>query len=116
LKYLPENISSKVEHLFTPENIVLMGGTLAAYAGSHAIGVGIAADVVLGSVGAIALGAEAATVAKDFYSFAKLSANAGNEQELELAAQHLAKGLSTATVDLAAILVGKKVLGKSGGI
>ncbi|MFN8672285.1 MAG: polymorphic toxin type 50 domain-containing protein [Candidatus Sericytochromatia bacterium] len=107
-KYLPEELRSKFQEMLTPKNLAILSATLAAYAASHAFGVGEAADAVLLGVGLAFLGNDAIKVGKDFYNFASVAANAKTPADLEKAAKHLADGLSTALIDGAMVAAGAR--------
>ncbi|MBC7476039.1 MAG: hypothetical protein H7263_17285 [Candidatus Sericytochromatia bacterium] len=115
LKYIPENIREKVSSLFTPDNIAIMGGTLAVWAGSHTFGAGEIADVALTGLAVVALGKESIGVVKDLYHFAKIAYSAKNDHDLENAAKQLAHGISTVLVDTVAIAITKKITPKPPG-
>jgi hypothetical protein len=108
LPMLPDEVRDKVASLLSPESLATMGVITAAWAASHAFGVGEVADAVLLVVGAVTLGSEAFHVAGDLGSFVSGALGAQTEADLDNAAQHFARAISTVGVDtIAAILTHK---------
>ncbi len=105
LPMLPSDVRAKVAGMLTPENLALMGGITAAWAASHAIGVGEVADVVALGIGAITLGPEVVGAAKDFAGFVTGALGATSNADLNGAAAHFSKFVSTVGVDTAAALL-----------
>jgi hypothetical protein len=79
--------------LFSPTNLAITGGVLAAWAASHAVGVGEAADIVLLIAGIATVGWQAVRAAHDIWDFVTIAANARSEDDLERAATHLASAV-----------------------
>lgn len=90
---LPQEVRQQFRNFFTGENLVVAGGLLAAWAVSHVFGFGEAADVVLLGVGYIFLGKAAFDAGQEFGHFLNTTATAETEQDLDRAADHLAKAI-----------------------
>ena len=100
--------------LFTPMNIGITAFVLAAWAGSHAVGIGEGIDLVLLVVGAFTIGWQVGDVAKDLGSYLKIAANARGDADLDLAAGHLARAVTALGVTVFIALV-MKFGAKAGG-
>lgn len=118
LKYVGPELRAKLEEMLTPQNLAIMGGVLATYAASHAVGVGFIADGLLFAAGALTLGKDAIDVAKKLYGFAKDAINAKNPQDLDRASRQFASATATVISDLPALIGMKnvKVSSKTVGI
>lgn len=104
MKYVGPELRARLESMLTPQNLAILGAGLAAYAASHAAGVGFIADGALAIAGAVTLGRDAIDVMKNLYGFAAGAVSARSERELEASAQNLARGLATVVTDLPAII------------
>jgi hypothetical protein len=104
-KLLPGEVGSALLALVTPTALATMVGMLVLWAGSHFLGAGLVADVILLSVGVIALGGVAIEAGRELFLFAQLTLSANSETELDKAAEHLAKGISLIGVQVALALL-----------
>lgn len=94
-QHLPAELQEKFAEMVKPENLAMVAGVLAVWAGSHAVGVGQAVDTALLVGGLAFLGVEAMDVAKNLYDFASVAVNAETEADLDSAARSLADGVAT---------------------
>jgi hypothetical protein len=92
---LPGEAGDQLLALVSPESIMIMAGTLLAWAGSHLFGVGEIVDAILLAVGFITLGASVITGGKELALFASCTVSAQSGAELEAAAEHLATAVAT---------------------
>lgn len=105
LPLLPTEARRTVEVLLQPQNLAIIGATLAVWIGSHFFGVGEVVDVILLSVGVVTLGFAVFDGAAELYDFARFSVNATTDRDLDLAAQHFSRavtilGISTIQANL----------------
>lgn len=108
-KLLPGEVGRALLALVTPAALATMVGVLVIWAGSHFLGAGFVADIVLLTVGVIALGGVAIEAGNELYQFATITLAAKSEAELDQAAQHLAKAISLIGVEaVLAILLRKR--------
>ena len=113
IQKLPSALGSQLKALINPTSIAVMVGVLGAYTASHAVGVGFIADAVMGVSAGLFLGWQAIDVAKDLWGFAQY-VNATTEAELDKAAEHLAKAITTVGFDVILGILTKKAAGKLG--
>jgi hypothetical protein len=111
---LPSSIQGEFAALLSPTSLAILVGSLVAWAISHAFGVGEVIDVILLVGGAVALGFAAFDVGKHLGHFLSLTASATTEEELNGAADHLAKAIAIMGVAAFVALV-TKAAGKSRG-
>ncbi|WP_218082355.1 hypothetical protein [Anthocerotibacter panamensis] len=111
LPLLPAEVRTKVEALLSPEALATIAAVAGLWAASHAVGVGEIIDLVLLGLGALALGAEAFTVGQDIGGFVSTALQAQEEQDLDRAAEHLARAVATVGVDTVLALLTHKVGG-----
>ncbi len=104
IKYVGPELRSKIETMMTPENINKMAVAIGAYAALHAGGVGFIADAALFTIGAFTLGTDAIDVVKKVYGFVSGAIDAKSNNDLELAAEQLGKGIATIISDIPAII------------
>jgi hypothetical protein len=104
-KLLPAEAGNALLALVTPAALATMASVLAIWAGSHFLGAGLVADVVLLTVGVIALGGVAIEAGLELFLFAQATFQAKNEAELDAAAGHLARGISLIGVQAALALL-----------
>ncbi len=105
-EHLPAELKEKFAEMVKPENLAMLAGVLAVWAGSHAVGVGQAADAALLVGGLAFLGVEAMDVAKNLYDFATVAVNAETEADLDSAARSLADGIATTMIGGASAAAG----------
>jgi hypothetical protein len=90
---LPAEMREAFSSLFTSENLVVTAGVLTVWAGSHFVGVGEVADVVLTVVGVAMLGTQAIQAAGDIGKFLAIASAARSVGDLDEAAAHLAQAI-----------------------
>jgi hypothetical protein len=100
LPLLPREAVAFVEALISPQSILIVTGTLTLWAGSHFFGVGEIVDVVLLVVGGLVLGKSILDLGEEIWQFANLTINGTTDAELDEAAQHFAKAIAIAGVDI----------------
>ena len=108
---LPNALGSQLKAMISPTSIAIMVGVMGAYAASHAVGIGFIADASMLIGGGVFLGWQAVDVAKDVWAFAQY-VNATTEEELDKAADHLAKAITTVGLDVILGILTKKAAGK----
>jgi hypothetical protein len=91
---LPSEMREQFAALLSPENIAITAGVLVVWAGSHFFGVGEAVDVVLLGVGVVLLGRQAWQVGRDIGAFLARAVRAQTEEDLDQAAEHLARAVA----------------------
>ncbi|WP_218081682.1 hypothetical protein [Anthocerotibacter panamensis] len=99
LPLLPAEVRTKVEALLSPEALATIAAVAAVWAASHAVGIGEIADVALLGLGALAVGGEVIGVVQDVGGFVSTALQAQEEQDLDRAAEHLARAIATVGVD-----------------
>ena len=77
--------------LITPEAITVIAGVLIAWVVSHAFGVGEIIDIIILAVGVVSVGLAVFTGLDHLHDFAVGTYKARSEQDLDAAADHLAK-------------------------
>jgi hypothetical protein len=100
LPLLPQEAVAFVEALVSPQSILVVTGTVTLWAGSHFFGVGEIVDVVLLVVGGLVLGKSILDLGEEIWQFANLTVNGTTDAELDQAAQHFAKAIAIAGVDI----------------
>src|SRR4051794_18427136 len=115
---LPAEAREQFLALLSPANAAITGGVLLVWAGSHAFGVGEAADVVLLGIGAVTIGWQVVHAADDLNQFFRIAASAQSEADLDRAADHLARFISAVGIVVLMALIAKvasrlKLRGKS---
>jgi hypothetical protein len=114
--HLPIEMRDQFAALFSPTNITVTAGVLGAWAASHAVGVGEAADIALLLVGAATIGWQAGRAARDVWDFVTIAAAAQSQADLERAAAHLASAVVAVGITAFVALIlkaGGKVLGRA---
>lgn len=104
-KYVAPAARAKLAELWDPDTLLGFAFLLALWAGFQFTPVGWLADVLLAAYGFYQLGAD---IVKPAYQ----AATAETDAELEEAAQAMARGLTDATVDAIASLIGGLAFGK----
>lgn len=94
-RHLPDSLARQLDALLTPENLALMAGTLAVWAGSHFFGVGEVVDVGLLLIGAFFIGWSITDVVKSLVEFGTTAINARTEDDLDRAGKHFAHAAVT---------------------
>ena len=88
---LPPGMRDEFAALFTTENAAMTAGIFAVWGGSHLVGVGEVADVLLAVVGVAVLGTQALGACKDVTEFVRIATSARSSRDLDEAAGHLAR-------------------------
>lgn len=102
---LPGEVQQEFAALLSPSNLILIAATLAAWAGSHYLGVGFVVDGLLLLGGALFLGYQVITAAVDFCNAVYLTASATTSAELDRAAQLFANFVAVVGVAAFSALV-----------
>jgi LysM repeat protein len=111
LPHLGEEAKPKLEELFTPENLAIMAGTMAAFVAAQATPVGWVLDGAGFLFGLFTTGTEIIKVGEDLLDFAKGALGANTEADLDEAGQHLADAITTVGIDVVVSLLTRKALG-----
>jgi hypothetical protein len=101
LPHLPGDAAGKLMELLSPTTLAILATTLVLWAGSHAIGVGEAVDILMLIGGFVFIGFEAYDALKHLIAFVQLSVGATSEHDLDLAGDHLARAIAIIGVDIA---------------
>lgn len=104
-KYVAPAVRAKLAELWDPDTLLGFAFLMALWAGFQFTPVGWLADVLLAAYGLYELGAD---IVKPAYQ----AATAETDAQLEEAAQAMARGLTDATVDAIAALIGGLAFGK----
>ena len=102
---VPGEAGRKLLAMISPPALAAMVAVLAAWAASHAVGIGEGADVLLIAGGIIFMGWEAVDAARHLGSFAMDTLYAASEADLDRAARHLTAAITITGVDAALILL-----------
>jgi len=105
---LPADARAQFAELFSPTNVKITLAVLAAWAASHACGVGEFADGVLLLFGVATVGIGAFSGGAEVGRYLNIASNAQREGDLDLAASHLAQGLILLGVTTFVALIMKK--------
>jgi hypothetical protein len=92
-KHLPKEMAEQFRAMLTPLNIGIAGSGLAAWAVSHAFGVGEIVDVILGVVGFLFIGLAIFKAGEDIGSCLAITLNATEPGDLDRAADYLAQAV-----------------------
>lgn len=111
---LPGEIQEEFMNMLTPTNLAIMVGVLAAWAGSHYIGIGFIADAILLIGGVALLGWQIFSAAEDFMNAISVTYNARTKRDLDTAATHLANFIAVVGVSVLMALLLKRVAGSKG--
>lgn len=79
--------------IITPESIAIIAAVLLAWVVSHAFGVGEAIDIILLVTGVVAIGMAVFSGLDHLYEFASGAYNARSTNDLDVAADHLARAI-----------------------
>ena len=102
---LPANIAEDLQKLLTPESLDIMLGVLVFWAGSHFLGIGVIADVVLLIVGFTMAGASAYEAGKYLLQFAHKALHASSKKDIDEAGTCLSKAVTLIGVQVVAALL-----------
>ncbi len=97
---LPGETASKLAALVEPGTLAILAGTLVLWAGSHAVGIGEAIDLLMVVTGFVFIGWDAINAVKHLFEFARRSVTADTEADLDAAGQHLAQAVAIIGVDV----------------
>ncbi|WP_253734562.1 RHS repeat-associated core domain-containing protein [Methylomonas sp. ZR1] len=113
---LPGSMRREFEALLSPESLAIMAATLVIWAGAHVFGVGEIVDILMLVGGILMFGLAVFGVARDLGEFLAITATAGNEQDLDEAATHLADAIAVIGVAAFVALLAKvrSLRGKKG--
>lgn len=92
-RYLPAALAAQLDAFLTLENMEILAGTIAIWAGSHFFGVGEVIDVALLLVGAFTIGWSITQVASDLIAFGVGVVRARSDQDLDRAAASFASAV-----------------------
>lgn len=112
LDKLPANMRSEFAELISPMSIGITVGIIVIWAASHGTPVGPAVDIILLLVGIVALGWGIFEAASALYDFIVAIIGANSEQDLDRAAQHLARAIALLGVAAFAALLRR--IGRTG--
>lgn len=104
---LPGEVGQEFTQMLTPTTLAIMVGVLVVWAGSHAVGVGFFADVIMVLGGVALVGWQIYAVADDFYHFVTITYSARTEDDLDRAAEHLANFVAVVGVAVLLALLTK---------
>ncbi len=107
LPYMPDAAKDQFVQLLSPSSLEIMAGMFVIWAGSHAVGVGEAGDLILLGMGIGFLGMQALTAGKHLLLMIQLTVDARTEDDLDQAARHLATFVAIAGVAALLYLVYK---------
>jgi hypothetical protein len=105
---MPGETAAKLSSLVEPTALAVLAGTLLLWAGSHAVGVGEAFDLLMLVTGFLFVGWDALNAVKHLYQFATRSAGAETELDLDAAGEHLAQAVVIIGVDVVLALLTRR--------
>ena len=91
---LPRETQAAFKQLISPQALKILAGTFAAWALSHAIGIGEAIDVILLGIGYALIGASAIEGCELVYEGTSAAVSAKDDRTLDAAADKLARGIT----------------------
>lgn len=94
LPHLPAEARAVVASMLDPRLLPIIGAAIIAWAVSHLVGVGEFVDVVMLSVGAIALGFSVFEGSREMLDFARGAVNARVDRDLDRAAEYFARAIT----------------------
>ncbi|TWU32189.1 hypothetical protein [Novipirellula artificiosorum] len=109
---LPGEIREEFVAILTPTNIAITAGVLAAWAASHYFGVGFIVDIILLVVGAILVGWQVFSAARDLYDCVRITSSAKTSADLDRAAAHLANFIAVVGVTAFMAVIAKGAKGQ----
>jgi len=102
---LPGEARTVVVSLVRPETIAIIGGTVVAWAGAHAFGVGEIVDVLLLGVGYLSLGLSVFQGATELFDFIYVASGAQADSDFDQAAKHFAAAVSVLGISVVQTLL-----------
>lgn len=112
---LGPDLRTQWDQLISPASLEMMAGTMVLVLAAHAIGIGEAADVVMLGVGIYFLGFAAIDGAKELGAFLATVAQAATAEDLDRAADHLAKAIVILGITAVMAWLLKRSLKAAGG-
>ncbi|NSZ17490.1 hypothetical protein [Agrobacterium vitis] len=109
---LPADIGNRLLALVTPTSLAIMAGVVLIWAGSHFVGVGEIADVILLAAGWLMIGTAAVQGGEKLLDFAVGTHSAKTTADLDKAAKDLADAITILGVD---VVLGLLLKGKPKG-
>jgi len=111
---LSTEVQRALQEVFKPTNLAIFAGVLAAWAGSHFIGVGEVADIVMAGMLYMSLGEQGVRGLIELAEFAREVIGASCDLQLRRAATRLTRGIALLGVDaaLAVLLRGARVVSR----
>jgi len=110
--YLPQTLAAEGQSLLSNENLTILAGTIAIWAGSHFFGLGEIVDVGLLFIGAFTLGRSIADVGEQLLEFATTAIRARSDEDLDRSARAFAAAVMTGGIDaVSAILLHRTARG-----
>jgi hypothetical protein len=106
---LPEGVQHEFSAMLTTTNVEIMAGTLVVWAGSHAFGIGFIADILMGAAGIILMGWQVWQAASDLKVCITKTVSARSSADLDIAATHFARFVTTVGVTLVLAILVKRV-------
>lgn len=88
------DVGEQLRQMTSKTSLAVMAGVVVAWVASHGIGIGEAIDVIIGVLGALAIGLAVFSGLDELYEFAVGTYRASSERDLEGAATHFAKAIS----------------------
>ena len=107
---MPGETAAKLSSLVEPTTLIILAGTLALWAGSHALGVGEAIDLLMMVTGFLFVGWYAINAVKHLFEFARRSVTADTETDLDVAGEHLAQAVAIIGVDVVLAFLTKRAV------
>jgi hypothetical protein len=113
LHKLPEATADEARLFLTPENVALMAVMTAAWIGTQGIPiVGQAVDAALLALGVTMLAMQSVALVDSVWRYVNHASTASSHAELDSAADHLARAISAAGLNVVAFILTKRTLGK----
>jgi hypothetical protein len=110
---VPEAMTGEVLALLTPENLTAMSALTSVWMGSQGVpGVGQAVDAALLTLGVVLMTVQTADLSNALWEYARQSHGAQRQEDLEAAADHLARAIALVGVDVVTLVLTKKVAGR----
>jgi len=114
-QHLPDKLRAEFEAIFTPGAIAGAALVLAAWAGSHAVGIGFVADAAFLALGYAIMGWTIFQMAEDLFRSAKLTVGARSASDLDEAAKLIAKIIANVGVGAFVALLTRGIGKRTGG-
>jgi hypothetical protein len=102
---LPGDVGNALLQLVEPQALATMLGVLTLWSGSHFFGVGEIADIILLTLGWLAVGGAVFEAASNLYNFATRALNARSNDDIKAAGAHLATAVTLLGVQTALALL-----------